>query len=1147
MASAVVAGLPTSKGELVSRLHAIAQASKRQKLDGDAIKPGEAGDIDGPDKDVRTLRYSMGGDDTLYLQLGMGILHGSGPEQPLAPAALYSAETVEAIQTGTMNALIADAQVRTQKADEQRKKFIKTLNDVFYNEYQFMDAALDIDASNEQIIEQLEILQIALSGPGPFNPSATRVKLNAALKDLEKEKADLNNVRNELTVKERERDAAEKTAATRKKALQQAIAFAQAETARANEADELVKTLSAREQTLEEERRRDEASLKALKEELQVTEQDYESVKSDLKTKNAEAETARETARQLSDQKRQLETDLAAAAVVDAALKGAQLEDVNRRLKVTEEDLARKDSEVSALEIREDASFRQIKRLNKRIKTNNTEIAKLKSDLEAAKEATETAQAEVKDREIQITQLNAKIADLEFASEEAVLLLSEEEREVEDLKALLEKEASDVEEMQRNVDKILEEIESESDDEDYEELFFDAKEDPSVSEAERRAVGGTLATPVRYALARGLCGHRGPHEGSTDAPTDALLEYNTPRNIAHTLARVQHLRAPASFVARAKAPRTRDPYVVAEVRSAIGGDYAIDAVAPTQSGVRDARAVRWEPRGPHANSMATAATLEHAAARCRQLASSTGRSPEAKKRLVEMEAAFKLQQLDSLYEISCAIDDGADMCTRPEAPMVTRPVARLRGALLIAHDAGHHPTPATVSVSPIERWTAADQKAHVAFRSTTNAKRYMAPPVSRLGYVPSPTGAQLEAPPIEPAATLEQSITKTMQHVLNYGFYTFDIPSTKEIERSFKFAGTRHSDPAEAQRSGVWNDFLRDAAINTDRVWAFVRNLSGLMGEDATTLVLAADETATAAAREQQKLQQEASERATALQSKLVEALVASLIKDNKLQLDLQKTADATQLVVLNADRAKELNDLASGTSGRPFFEANVALRDLTARSEGVEKPLGELVENIKKITATLKSALVVEAGGSPQTSIAELERPRNSHVVRLRDDAVAAIRAGYDKFLVESALRGIRPLRLFELVEGCDPVLSMRFAEFCGFILVQNRSSTGVSALYASRTQLATNSQQAFVALHRALNVAGNYATSVRPPVFGAAADTQTNFRQYFAQYRPATEAWVESNSAYSAVAARLESQKFVYGPDLVSGSGPLLAGLMY
>jgi hypothetical protein len=123
---------------------------------------------------------------------------------------------------------------------------------------------------------------------------------------------------------------------------------------------------------------------------------------------------------------------------------------------------------------------------------------------------------------------------------------------------------------------------------------------------------------------------------------------------------------------------------------------------------------------------------------------------------------------------------------------------------------------------------------------------------------------------------------------------------------------------------------------------------------------------------------------------------------------------------------------------------------------------------------------------GIASASLLELSHPSNSFFISLKTDASAAIRIAHERMNSELASRGGgRRIALWEVVEGGSAVLTTRFAEFCGHVLVQNRSSTGVSAMYMSRVTIETHSIQARVALQRLVNAAEVYVARVARPAF--------------------------------------------------------------
>jgi hypothetical protein len=649
---------------------------------------------------------------------------------------------------------------------------------------------------------------------------------------------------------------------------------------------------------------------------------------------------------------------------------------------------------------------------------------------------------------------------------------------------------------------------------------------------------------VKYTVSRGICGHRGPMEPSIGAPTDSLLSYDAPKNIASEVQLAKGMRLPEGATVELPEPSRVG---VDEAMAALGGNYAVDDVShpsDRSKAVKDARQVRWEPVGEYAEALARAAALEHAAARCGQVLADPNMnlSQEAITALENARLCIKLTQMDSLHELSCAAEDGTSLHIPPDTPLVTRPVATIRGKIHFAHDAGHHVAPTAATVLADTRWTEKHIREDAEFRRLNpTGGIYKAPAPHELGYLPVATGAPAQRSdfPVDPtdASYPHGAILKAVRSMIEYGLYYADIPNPDSIAATLNGSSASQSKDAigtaTTRRSGIWNEMLRDIAISTDRLWTFVRTLSGLIGEDADSLLITADEASAAAARDLQAQRRATADRVAAFQGKIVESLIGSMMKESGLRLDTSPEKAEDSLVVINGDTAKQINDLASGESGRPFFEANVALRSLTERGAGGKHKLGDVVAQLNGVVRQLHNDLDTELL-SPQTagaSLAELSLPRNSYFVRLREDTTAAIRSSYDKFSVECAVKGIGRICLWELIEGADHTLCTRFAEFVGHVLIQNRTSTGVSALYVSRQQLTVNASQAHCSLQRLINHAAHYRSNYPYPAFETTGtNTLNDLRDdYFQSHRSQSETWVGTSARVAIAYAQDRHFKFV------------------
>ena len=727
---------------------------------------------------------------------------------------------------------------------------------------------------------------------------------------------------------------------------------------------------------------------------------------------------------------------------------------------------------------------------------------------------------------------------------------------------------------------------------------------------------------VATALVRGLVGQRGPTEpATTAAAADARLAYALPppaplaKSLPVARALLERLPAPAehevdaALAALAKplpppqptaatataeggeappaAKRTRvlvlpKPTPTSVLHGALaefGDNFAVIGATPAaekdaRAGIEPVHEVRWLPQGPRAATMARAAVLEHAIARCGQLLEDPGvaKQPAIAQAVRAAAASLKLQQLEPLYALHEAVAfDDAPHPLGTAAPLVTRPCAVVRGALAYPIDAGVVPVPP--GCKPSAHNAEADVKGAMdATRGETNALRnalrregvaanvFVAPPAEKLGYEPVPrvqaTGADGEngigamrvqadeststvsetrknsraAVPVSKPGEVDEAEKRTLRDDLAAAATSevvyatdFALPTLRRLVNQciVTLAAVKHgggggddggaTSPISAflqdqrmqdggggvdandRREALWTEFHRHLSISQDRLWIFVRLLSGSIGGDVNEVITMADEASQQAAKALQAQRVEVAKRVSDTQAKIVESVVSTMLKESKLAFD----ARADNLVVMDTEARRDLRDLASGASGRPYFEANVAVRNLSEKAEPMK--LSALLTNLAAVGAQMQRSLdsTLAQPGLASASLIELSHPSNAYFVSMKTDASTAIRIAHERCNSELAARGVRRrLALWELVEGGCTVLTTRFAEFAGHILVQNRASTGVSAMYVPHVAIETNAHQARVALARLTNAAEVYAARVPPPSFGGGAQTAADVK---------------------------------------------------
>lgn len=651
---------------------------------------------------------------------------------------------------------------------------------------------------------------------------------------------------------------------------------------------------------------------------------------------------------------------------------------------------------------------------------------------------------------------------------------------------------------------------------------------------------------VRYAEYRGLVGQRGPEEPE-DTPGGGLLKYAAPWSNGDvgpgdllSLDKQREHREMANVpLPNATREQTAELFKGASVSDTLGvfaGDYAM-IPAPKNATIEQTFRARWRPKGPTAGAIARAAALEHATVRCVAFASADSTEPDRK--LFQAAAgALKLRQLEPLLAVHMQIESSGGESLSvlpPDNNWVTRPLAPMRSAgnkLCYPIDAGLKPIPEP-AIAPENQIALADwldQKAlgekRYTFRGMSKALQelarpddaregpppavYIAPEVGRLAYgvLPRrPSGGVVEFAKKAFAKKIKGDVENDLKTITESsqlsvarlrGLFRAGLADVEALTSNApgKDPAAHHStgrlpfDPtlppppgtAAAVRGGLWKEMLRGLAISNDRLWIFVRTLSGCIGEDASSLLSTADEETQRAQRAVEAERKAVAERVASFQSKIVEILVANLLRTSKLEVLPDKRNEA--LMVIDGEAAKQMRDLASGESGRPFFEANVAMQNMLDQSANKELPLAKLVQDFNSIVTSVHTSLSreLEQGLGANGSVAQLAEARNSYFVSLRPDVCAAIRSAVDRFHHEIGSQ--RPC-LWELVEGASPSLSLRFAELVGHVLVQTRNSTGASALYVSAAQQAQTAAQARMGLLRLSSEAQHYLASAPVPNF--------------------------------------------------------------
>jgi len=1180
---------------------------------------------------VLCARFALGGDDAAYLQSGLAVLWSTvarspaGDDLTLAPAALYSPDAVGGIRRGLLRALEAKHKEVEENAADNLAVLVNALRGMldvptlqgYAGE---LGSIRDKDGLNHAALAQgLCKLKGALDKNASGDLAASILDRVNCLTELIKTRARAARAKAEASALEDELEAADANAeaferASAEAALKQALAEERQKVAEGKQAEAEGKQATAEGKQATAEGKQATAEAERDQAKKRADEQTESALLAWYNVERLEAYAATSAAKLEALERKQTALNEALSA---AEAKSNRDSELIAKLK-REIGVAKDQSRVTQLQAVQYAQ--QVKQAMERLQEEKDALQEKFADVKAEYEKlNETQKADVQNSALQIaqvqidqnseewkTKLMRMIASFTFLGLLGFIyvwgLLQENKNLVFQISGM-----ENGLTCTRNAFTGLGQI-----------CYWD---DPLPSGEPSNAPHDD--PHVATVLVRGLVGQRGPTEpATTAAAADTRLAYALPppaplaKSLPVARALLERLPAPAehevdaALAALAKPlptaaaeekegemvpaakrtcvlalPKPTPASVLHGALAEFGDNFAVIGATPAaekdaRAGIEPAHEVRWLPQGPRAATMARAAVLEHAIARCGQLLEDPGvaKQPAIAQAVRDAAAALKLQQLEPLYALHEAVAfDDAPHPLGTAAPLVTRPCAVVRGALAYPIDAGVVPVPP--GCKPSAHNAEADVKGamdatkgetatlrNALRREGVAANVYVAPPAEKLGYEAVPRvqtmgGAEEEAASLaarriaalqdeaqearieemEAAATQQAAKVDKLQkdmatqdarseedknHELRNDLAAaatsevvyatdFALPTLRRLVNqcivtlaAVKHGGGGDGDDgcatspigaflqeqrmqdggggvdANDRREALWTEFHRHLSISQDRLWVFVRLLSGGIGGDVNEIITMADEASQQATKALQAQRVEVAKRVSDTQSKIVESVVGAMLKESRLALDAQ----ADNLVVMDAEARKDARDLMSGASGRPFFEANVAcrhLKDNAAKPMQLSKLLSSLAAVGTQMQRSLDTALTQP--GLASASLVELSHPSNCFFIAMKTDASAAVRIAHERCNSELATRGVgRSLALWELIEGGCTVLTTRFAEFAGHILVQNRASTGVSAMYISRTAIETNAIQARVTLARLTNAAEVYAARVARPAFG-------------------------------------------------------------
>ena len=304
---------------------------------------------------------------------------------------------------------------------------------------------------------------------------------------------------------------------------------------------------------------------------------------------------------------------------------------------------------------------------------------------------------------------------------------------------------------------------------------------------------------------------------------------------------------------------------------------------------------------------------------------------------------------------------------------------------------------------------------------------------------------------------------------------------------------------ARKRRRSVWGDGLREAALGNDKLYAFARQLGGAIGEPISEVAEIDDSKLVADSREMKAQRRKASQRASEQHMDLVKGVISQVLKDSQLTLGIEsdgngiagavsgETIDLGKLKIVSGTlrrEAKDLSGLGSSSSTDRFFGNAVRLENLLSAGTG-EMTFAQLLESLRLAGQKLQQAANSDVGdfdsmSGAGASIEYLSAPRNSLMLRWRQEALSAVRESFAIFKQE--MRNVftghvsKEIKAYELIEGSDVELCTLFATLCGLKMANSRLYSSSSSMYVSRFAARANAQQLAVALRRCCRRAVEY-----------------------------------------------------------------------
>ena len=337
----------------------------------------------------------------------------------------------------------------------------------------------------------------------------------------------------------------------------------------------------------------------------------------------------------------------------------------------------------------------------------------------------------------------------------------------------------------------------------------------------------------------------------------------------------------------------------------------------------------------------------------------------------------------------------------------------------------------------------------------------------------------------------EAALRRSYSETIARGREQYSRGSTAPEDKPIYTSRKRPADAEErVRRNAIWTDALRELDLCGDNLYSFLKDMAGTLHEDVTALIELEDRSMEANQRMYREQRRETLREINRFSQRVMDTAIASVFRQSKLKADLDaglnsgNSADdavnamGDSVVVMSEESSQRIRELADGTAGLGFLEANSALQQFLKTQQGSPTTLRSFVLGLRGTLDAYRDyaidALQANQSESGRASLEYLANPRNSYIVRLKNETFAAIRSAYMMLRRQLLSVGIRENNIpsaYSCIEGSNLALRNQFAQLCAYQLSHSRAFSSSASMYLGATAARMNLNMLNISLNKMVN----------------------------------------------------------------------------